>query len=49
MSTAAESNAAEVAELYDDFSEFHARINDNNREPRVPHDEPAVADVGRDP
>jgi ubiquinone/menaquinone biosynthesis C-methylase UbiE len=30
MSTAAESNAEEVAELYDDFSEFHARINDNN-------------------
>lgn len=29
MSTT-ESNAEEVAELYDDFSEFHARINDNN-------------------
>jgi len=30
MSKAVESNADEVAELYDDFSEFHARINDNN-------------------
>ncbi|MDG4752665.1 methyltransferase domain-containing protein [Micromonospora sp. WMMD718] len=28
--TAMESNAQEVAELYDDFSDFHARINDNN-------------------